>query len=59
MGPEVALAVQLIIKFGVPMAKDLWNLFKDKKEVTPEMWAEAMAINDRPLEYYEGTAKPT
>ena len=57
MGPEAALALQLIVKFGVPMAQDLWKLFKDKTEVTPEMWAEARAINARPIEFYEEEAK--
>ena len=54
-----ALAVQLAVKYGPIVGESLYKIYKtwlDKKEITPEMWAEARAVNARPIEFYEGTA---
>ena len=51
-----ALAVQLAVKYGPVAGEALYKIYKtwlDKKEITPEMWAEARAVNDRTLEAYE------
>lgn len=51
-----ALAVQLAVKYGPVAGEALYKIYKtwmDKKEITPEMWAQAKAINARPLEFYE------
>lgn len=51
-----AIAIQLISQYGVPAAKaiyDVYKTWKDKKEITDADWADMLAINARPLEFYE------
>lgn len=54
MAPAIALG--LIQQFGVPAAKglyDVYQLWKDKREITPEFWDQMLAVNAIPLSKYE------
>ena len=53
-----AVAIQLISQYGIPAAKEIYDVYKtwkDKKEITDADWADMLAVNARPLEFYEGT----
>lgn len=54
-----AVAIQLISQYGIPAAKaiyDVYKTWKDKREITDADWQDMLAINARPLEFYEGTS---
>ena len=53
----MSIALQLIAQYGVPLALEIWNTWRDNHNPTPEDWEALLAKVNKTKEQYVAEAR--